>query len=106
MDALLRMGLNIGLSKMAEATPRLTYKQLANVSQWRKYKDAMNKAQAVLVNFHHYMQLQTHITELEKKPPTIDLRVINSLLTTQKLFILIQEIQFMFWMVYYTMRQI
>lgn len=33
MAAFLGMGMNIGLSKMAEATPWLTYKQLANVSQ-------------------------------------------------------------------------
>ncbi|OUK25016.1 Tn3 family transposase, partial [Enterococcus faecium] len=38
MAALLGMGMNIGLSKMAEATPGLTYKQLANVSQWRMYE--------------------------------------------------------------------
>lgn len=60
MAALLGMGMNIGLSKMAEATPRLTYKQLANVSQWRMYEDAMNKAQAVLVNFHHKLQLSSY----------------------------------------------
>lgn len=57
MAALLGMGMNIGLSKMAEATPGLTYKQLANVSQWRMYEDAMNKAQAILVNLHHKLQL-------------------------------------------------
>lgn len=60
MAALLGMGMNIGLSKMAEATPELTYKQLANVSQWRMYEDAMNKAQAVLVNFHHKLQLSSY----------------------------------------------
>ncbi|MCM3708673.1 Tn3 family transposase [Cytobacillus firmus] len=60
MAALLGMGMNIGLSKMAEATPELTYKQLANVTQWRMYEDAMNKAQAVLVNFHHKLQLSSH----------------------------------------------
>ncbi|PMC34622.1 DDE transposase [Bacillus sp. UMB0899] len=60
MAALLGMGMNIGLSKMAEATPGLTYKQLANVSQWRMYEDAMNKAQAILVNFHHKLQLSSH----------------------------------------------
>lgn len=123
MAALLGMGMNIGVSKMAEATPGLTYKQLANVSQWRMYEDAMNKAQAVLVNFHHklqlssywgdgttsssdgmrmqlgvhhYMQMQTHIMELEKEPPSTVLLVINSLLTTQRLFILIQGMRFMF----------
>ncbi|PEM20328.1 Tn3 family transposase [Bacillus wiedmannii] len=60
MAALLGMGMNIGLSKMAEATPGLTYKQLANVSQWRMYEDSMNKAQAVLVNFHHKLQLSSY----------------------------------------------
>lgn len=60
MVALLGMGMNIGLSKMAEATPGLTYKQLANVSQWRMYEDAMNKAQAILVNFHHKLQLSSY----------------------------------------------
>lgn len=60
MAALLGMGMNIGLSKMAEATPGLTYKQLANVSQWRMYEDAMNKAQAILVNFHHKLQLSSY----------------------------------------------
>ncbi len=60
MAALLGMGMNIGLSKMAEATPDLTYKQLANVSQWRMHEDAMNKAQAVLVNFHHKLNLSSY----------------------------------------------
>lgn len=60
MAALLGMGMNIGLSKMAEATPGLTYKQLANVSQWRMHEDAMNKAQAVLVNFHHKLHLSSY----------------------------------------------
>ncbi|MFE0506440.1 Tn3 family transposase [Peribacillus butanolivorans] len=60
MAALLGMGMNIGLSKMAEATPDLTYKQLANVSQWRMHEDAMNKAQAVLVNFHHKLDLSSY----------------------------------------------
>ncbi len=57
MAALLGMGMNIGMSKMAEATPGITYNQLANVSQWRMYEEAMNKAQAVLVNFHHKLHL-------------------------------------------------
>ncbi|MDP4087281.1 MAG: Tn3 family transposase [Bacillota bacterium] len=60
LAALLGMGMNIGLSKMAEATPGLTYKQLANVSQWRMYEDALNKAQAILVNFHHKLQLSSY----------------------------------------------
>ena len=60
MAALLGMEMNIGLSKMAEATPGLTYNQLANVSQWRMNEDAMNKAQAVLVNFQHKLQLSSY----------------------------------------------
>ncbi|MBH0159156.1 Tn3 family transposase, partial [Fictibacillus sp. 5RED26] len=60
MAALLGMGLNIGLSKMAEATPGLTYKQLANVSQWRMHEDAMNKAQSVLVNFQDKLDLSSY----------------------------------------------
>jgi len=57
MASLLAMGTNIGLSKMADATPSITYKQLANVSQWRMYEEALNKAQAILVNFHHRLKL-------------------------------------------------
>ncbi|OHW61203.1 Tn3 transposase DDE domain protein [Andreesenia angusta] len=60
MAALLGMGMNIGLSKMADATPGLSYKQLANVSQWRMHEDAMSKAQATLVNFHHKLDLAYH----------------------------------------------
>lgn len=57
MATLLGMGTNIGLSKMADATPGITYKQLANVSQWRIHEDALNRAQAILVNFHHKLNL-------------------------------------------------
>lgn len=91
------------------------------------YEDAMNKAQAVLVNFHHKLQLSSYwgdgttsssdgmrkqlsvsslhadanlIMEKEKAPPSICLRVINFLLITQRSFILIQWMLFMFWTVY------
>ena len=60
MAALLGMGMNIGLSKMADATPELSYKRLANVSQWRMHEDAMSRAQATLVNFHHKLDLAYH----------------------------------------------
>ena len=49
MAALLGMGTNIGLSKMADATPGITYKQLSSVSQWQMYDDTMSRAQTVLV---------------------------------------------------------
>lgn len=60
MAALLGMGMNIGLCKMDEVTPKLTYNQLANVSQWHIYENPMNKAQAILVNFHHRLQLSSY----------------------------------------------
>jgi hypothetical protein len=60
LSALMAMGTNIGLTKMAEATPGISYRQMANVSQWRMYPDAMNRAQAILVNFHHQRSLSTY----------------------------------------------
>lgn len=57
MAALLGMGTNIGLSKMADATPGITYRQLSGVSQWRMYDDAMSRAQAILVNYHNKLKL-------------------------------------------------
>ena len=57
MAALMGMGTNIGLMKMAEATPEISYHQMANVAQWRMYDDAMKKAQACLVNYQHHQDL-------------------------------------------------
>jgi len=53
MAALMAMGNNIGLSKMADSTPGISYHQMANVVQWRMYDDAMKRAQACLVNYQH-----------------------------------------------------
>ena len=60
MATLMAMGTNVGLTKMAESTPGISYRQMANVAQWRLYEDAMNKAQAVLVNFHHHLALPSY----------------------------------------------
>lgn len=60
MATLMAMGTNVGLTKMAESTPGISYRQMANVAQWRLYEDAMNKAQAVLVNFHHRLTLPSY----------------------------------------------
>ncbi|GAB6154467.1 hypothetical protein JCM17380_32170 [Desulfosporosinus burensis] len=60
MATLMAMGTNIGLTKMDEATPGISYRQMANTAQWRLYEDAMNKAQAVLVNFHHKLALSSY----------------------------------------------
>jgi TnpA family transposase len=57
MAALMAMGTNIGLSKMSDATPNISYKQMANSAQWRLYDDAMKKAQSTLVNYHHKLFL-------------------------------------------------
>ncbi|MFT9497650.1 Tn3 family transposase [Anaerosolibacter sp.] len=60
MATLMAMGTNIGLSKMADATPGITYRQIANTAQWRLYDDAMKKAQATLVNYHHKLFLSSY----------------------------------------------
>ncbi|HFH7731052.1 TPA: Tn3 family transposase, partial [Streptococcus agalactiae] len=43
-----------------EATPDISYRQMANATQWRLYEDAMSKAQSVLVNFHHKLSLSSY----------------------------------------------
>lgn len=57
MAALIAMGTNIGLKKMANATPEISYKELLNVSQWRMDEDTLTRAQAILVNFHNKLDL-------------------------------------------------
>ncbi|MEG2618779.1 MAG: Tn3 family transposase [Bacilli bacterium] len=57
---LIGMGTNVGLSKMADATPGVTYKQLSGISGWRLYEDAMERAQSVLVNFQNKLNLSKH----------------------------------------------
>ena len=60
MATLMAMGTNIGLTKMAEASPGLSYHQLANASQWRLHDDALSKSQATLVNFQHNLALSQY----------------------------------------------
>ncbi len=60
MATLMGMGTNIGLTKMADATPKISYHQMANIAQWRMHDDAMNKAQAALVDFHHQLLLPSY----------------------------------------------
>jgi len=57
LATLMAMGTNIGLEKMADATPGISYEQMANVAQWRMEEDAMKTAQTALVNFHHQLDL-------------------------------------------------
>lgn len=60
MAALMAMGTNIGLAKMADATSNITYHQMANAAQWRLYEDAMVRAQAILTNFQHQRTLSSY----------------------------------------------
>ena len=60
MAALMAMGTNIGLTKMAESTPDISYRQMANVMQWRLHEDAMTRAQATLVNYQHRLSLTSY----------------------------------------------
>ncbi|MDA8353018.1 MAG: Tn3 family transposase [Firmicutes bacterium] len=57
LAALMAMGTNIGLTKMSDATPDISYRQMANAVQWRMYDDAMKQAQKVLVRFHQKLPL-------------------------------------------------
>ena len=57
MAALMAMGANIGLSKMADSTPGISYHQMANAVQWRMYDEAMKRAQSCLVNYQHRLSL-------------------------------------------------
>lgn len=60
MAALMAMGTNIGLSKMADSSPGISYRQMANTAQWRMYDEAMKKAQSVLVNYQHKLFLSSY----------------------------------------------
>lgn len=53
--ALMADGVNLGLTKMAEATddPRITYERLAWASDWHVRHETYQGAIAELVNFHH-----------------------------------------------------
>ncbi len=57
---MMAMGTNIGLTKMADATPDITYHQLTHASQWRMYDDALQRAQSILVNFQHKIPLSSY----------------------------------------------
>lgn len=60
MASLMAMGTNIGLVKMSDSTPGITYRQMANTAQWRMYDDAMKRAQATLVNYQHKQFLSSY----------------------------------------------
>lgn len=49
LNVLLAKGLNLGLSKMAEATSTHDYFQLSRISRWHVESDAINRALAVVI---------------------------------------------------------
>jgi hypothetical protein len=57
MAALMAMGTNIGLSKMADSAPGISYHQMSHVAQWRMYDEAMKRARACLVNYQYRQPL-------------------------------------------------
>ena len=57
--ALMAMGTNIGLTKMAEAAPGISYRRMAHVAQWRMEDDTLRRVQASLVNFQHRLPLSS-----------------------------------------------
>lgn len=60
LASLMAMGTNIGLTKMADSTPDISYHQLAHAGQWRMHDDALQRAQSVLVNFQHKLPLSSY----------------------------------------------
>ncbi|QOY37630.1 Tn3 family transposase [Anaerobacillus isosaccharinicus] len=60
MAAIMAMGSNIGLSKMADSTPDISYYQIANTAQWRLHDEAMIRAQATLINYQNKLSLSDY----------------------------------------------
>jgi hypothetical protein len=53
LTAILADGTNLGLEKMADACPGVTYRKLAWIFDWYVRDDTYSKALAEIVNFHH-----------------------------------------------------
>jgi TnpA family transposase len=49
--AIMGIGTNVGLSKIAESLNNISYKQLVHMSDWRIYDDNLQNAQAEMVNY-------------------------------------------------------
>lgn len=57
---IIALGTNIGLSKMADHTPGVTYEQLARVARWYLQDENIEKANTLLVNFQHRLPIAAH----------------------------------------------
>ncbi len=58
--ALLAEATNLGLTKMADATPAMTYDRLTWVSDWYIRDECYTKALAEMVNYHHQHPFSAH----------------------------------------------
>lgn len=58
--AILALGTNLGLQQMADHAPDVTYEQLARVTQWYLQDVNIEKANALLVNFQHQLQIASY----------------------------------------------
>ncbi len=58
--AIMADGINLGLVKMADACPGISYDQLAWVSDWYIRDDTYSKALAEILDFHHKHPFSSH----------------------------------------------
>lgn len=63
LTAILADGLNLGLTKMAESCPGMTYGRLAWAADWHLREETYRKALAELVNFQHHLPFAAHYGE-------------------------------------------
>lgn len=60
LNVLLAEGLNLGLSKMAEATSSHDYFQLSRISRWHIESDAINRALAIVISAQSKLPMATY----------------------------------------------
>jgi TnpA family transposase len=57
LTVILADGVNLGLTRMAEAAPGSSFKRLSRVADWHVREDCYSRALAEIVNQHHQVQL-------------------------------------------------
>lgn len=60
LAAILADGINMGLSKMADACPGVTFERLSWVADWYIRDETFSKGLAEIVNFHHRVPFSAH----------------------------------------------
>ncbi len=71
LTAILADGINLGISKMAEACPGTTARKLDWLASLHIRDEAYTKALAELVNHHHRHPFSEHWGEVPRPPPTV-----------------------------------